>query len=86
MQTERSHPDWLLDHVRRKFIEATQATPSVAKGKSKPGASKADVALGYIGKLYAIEREQKEHSDAERYQARQTRSVPLSPGVRIVVA
>ncbi|HHT3108895.1 TPA: IS66 family transposase [Citrobacter freundii] len=65
------------DHARRKFIEATQAAPSVAKGKSKPGASKADVALGYIGKLYAIEREQKEHSDAERYQARQTRSVPL---------
>ncbi|EBW1564868.1 IS66 family transposase [Salmonella enterica subsp. enterica serovar Typhimurium] len=65
------------DHARRKFIEATQAAPSVAKGKSKPGASKADVALGYIGKLYAIEREQRERSDAERYQARQTRSVPL---------
>ncbi|MFQ2647893.1 IS66 family transposase [Aeromonas caviae] len=65
------------DHARRKFIEATQATPSVAKGKSKPGASKADVVLGYIGKLYAIEREQKERSDAERYQARQTRSMPL---------
>lgn len=65
------------DHARRKFIEATQAVPSVAKGKSKPRASKADVALGYIGKLYAIEREQKERSDAERYQARQTRSVPL---------
>lgn len=65
------------DHARRKFIEATQATPSVAKGKSKAGASKADVALGYISKLYAIEREQKERSDAERYQARQTRSMPL---------
>ena len=65
------------DHARRKFIEATQAAPSVAKGKGKPGASKADVALGYIGKLYAIEREQKERSDAERYQARQTRSMPL---------
>lgn len=65
------------DHARRKFIEATQATPSVAKGKSKPGASKADIALGYISKLYAIEREQKERSDAERYQARQTRSMPL---------
>ena len=65
------------DHARRKFIEATQAAPSVAKGKSKPGASKADVALGYIGKLYAIEREQKERSDAERYQTRQTRSMPL---------
>ncbi|MDH1805396.1 IS66 family transposase [Aeromonas caviae] len=65
------------DHARRKFIEATQAAPTVAKGKSKSGASKADVALGYIGKLYAIEREQKERSDAERYQARQTRSMPL---------
>ena len=65
------------DHARRKFIEATQAVPSVAKGKSKPSASKADVALGYISKLYAIEREQKERSDAERYQARQTRSMPL---------
>lgn len=64
-------------HARRKFIEATQAAPSVAKGKNKPGASKADVALGYIGKLYAIEREQRERSDAERYQARQVRSVPL---------
>lgn len=65
------------DHARRKFIEATQAAPTVAKGKSKSGASKADVALGYISKLYAIEREQKERSDAERYQARQTRSMPL---------
>lgn len=64
-------------HARRKFIEATQAAPSVAKGKNKPSASKADVALGYIGKLYAIEREQRERSDAERYQARQVRSVPL---------
>ena len=34
------------DHARRKFIEATQAAPTVAKGKSKSGASKADVALG----------------------------------------
>ncbi len=64
-------------HARRKFIEATQAAPSVAKGKNKPDASKADVVLGYIGKLYAIEREQRERSDAERYQARQVRSVPL---------
>ncbi|EPV8454187.1 IS66 family transposase [Klebsiella michiganensis] len=65
------------DHARRKFIEATQAAPSVAKGKSKASTGLADVALGYIGKLYAIEREQKERSDAERYQARQTRSMPL---------
>ncbi len=63
------------DHARRKFIEATQATPVAAKGKRN--ASKADVALGYISKLYAIEREQRECSDAERYQVRQARSVPL---------
>ena len=64
------------DHARRKFIEATRAAPK-GKGKSKASTGLADVALGYIGKLYAIEREQKERSDAERYQARQTRSMPL---------
>ena len=70
------------DHARRKFIEATRAAPKGKgkgkdKSKSKASTGLADVALGYIGKLYAIEREQKERSDAERYQARQTRSVPL---------
>lgn len=72
------------DHARRKFIEATRAAPNgkgkdkgKSKGKSKASTGLADVALGYIGKLYAIEREQKERSDAERYQARQTRSMPL---------
>ncbi|BBQ28719.1 MULTISPECIES: IS66 family transposase [Aeromonas] len=72
------------DHARRKFIEATRAAPKgkgkdkgKSKGKSKASTGLADVALGYIGKLYAIEREQKERSDAERYQARQTRSMPL---------
>lgn len=65
------------DHARRKFIEATRAAEPVAKGKRKAGVSKAEVALGYIGKLYAIEREQRESSDSERYQARQSRSVPL---------
>ena len=47
------------------------------RARASPVLAKADVALGYIGKLYAIEREQKERSDAERYQARQTRSMPL---------
>ncbi|MDF2415835.1 IS66 family transposase, partial [Aeromonas sp. 1HA1] len=61
------------DHARRKFIEATQGI--AAKDKRK--ASKADVALGYIGHLYAIERELRDGSDAERYQARQSRSVAL---------
>ncbi|HHT3956189.1 TPA: IS66 family transposase [Citrobacter freundii] len=70
------------DHARRKFIEATRAAPKGKgkgkdKSKSKASTGLADVALGYIGKLYAIERGQKERSDAERYQARQTRSMPL---------
>ena len=69
------------DHARRKFIEATKAAASALEGKTKAKVktkvSKAEMALGYIGKLYAIEREQKERSDAERYQARQARSVPL---------
>lgn len=42
-----------MDHARRKFIEAQEAQP---KGKkAKP--SKADTALGYINKLYHIERQ-----------------------------
>ena len=61
------------DHARRKFIEATKAVPA----KDQRKASKADVALGYISKLYAIERELRDGSDAERYQGRQSRSVPL---------
>ncbi len=61
------------DHARRKFIEATKGLPAQDQRK----AGKADMALGYISKLYAIERELRDGSDAERYQGRQTRSVPL---------
>lgn len=61
------------DHARRKFIEATKAVPA----KDQRKASKADVALGYISKLYAIERELRDGSDVERYQGRQSRSVAL---------
>ena len=53
--------------------EATKGLPAQDQRK----ASKADMALGYISKLYAIERELRDGSDAERYQGRQTRSVPL---------
>ena len=44
--------DWLLGSCAANSSKH-QAVPSVAKGKIKPGASKADVALGYIGG-YAI--------------------------------
>ena len=63
------------DHARRKFIEATRAAPTGAKSH-KGKAPKADIALGYIRKLYAIERDIREHSDADKYLARQTLSLP----------
>ena len=40
------------DHARRKFVEASQAAPAKKKGAK---VSKADVAIGKIRKLYAIE-------------------------------
>ncbi|HDL7534788.1 TPA: transposase [Yersinia enterocolitica] len=64
------------DHARRKYVEATKAMP---KGKkvSKNAPSKADVALGYIGKLYGIEHSIQGLGDNEKYQARQEHSVPV---------
>ena len=63
-------------HARRKYVEAVKGMPSGGKGK-KGKVSKADVALGYIRKLYAIEREIKDRNEADRYQVRQAMSVPL---------
>jgi transposase len=63
------------DHARRKFVEAVKAAPN-PKGQAVK-ASHAEQALGYIGKLYAIEREIRDRSETERYQARQTLSWPL---------
>lgn len=62
------------DHARRKFVEASRAAP--AKAKKRPVA-KADVALGYIRKLYAIEKAARDLSDGERYQLRQEQSLPV---------
>jgi transposase len=65
------------DHARRKFVEASRAAPSGGKGK-KPKTTKADVALGYINKLYAIERQLKDKGASidERYRVRQELSLP----------
>ncbi len=41
------------DHARRKFVEASKAAPVKKKGTK---VSKADVAIGKIRKLYAIEK------------------------------
>ena len=66
------------DHARRKFVEATKAASAGnTKSKSKVKTSKAHTALGYINKLYAVERQIKTLSEAERYGVRQSMSVPL---------
>jgi len=55
-------------HVRRKFVEAAQ-------GRKNTAAAHQMVAL--IGKLYAIERELRDNSPAERKAAREARSKPI---------
>lgn len=62
------------DHVRRKFVEAIKATGTKQKGQ-KP--SKADIAVGKIRKLYAIEQSIKDQSDHEKKRVRQESSLPL---------
>ena len=57
-------------HVRRRFMEAIKVQPKGKRGR-------ANEAVELIGKLYRIERDKKESSDAERYQARQQTSVPI---------
>ena len=68
-----------MDHARRKFIEAQDAQP---KGK-KAKVSKADTALGYINKLYHIERqinglkEKAAYTPEQVVAYRQEHSVPI---------
>lgn len=67
------------DHARRKYVEAIKGASTGGKGKKSKTdkVSKADLALNYIGKLYAIEREIKDQHEADRYQVRQVMSLPL---------
>ncbi len=62
-----------MDHARRKFIEAQKAQPKNKKNK----ATKADMALSFINKLYRIEREIKHLGADEILNARQEKSVPV---------
>jgi transposase len=57
-------------HVRRKFVEAQKAQP---KGK----AGRADVVIGLIAKLYAVEKQHKNSDAATRHHNRQERSLPI---------
>lgn len=66
-----------FDHARRKFVEASRAGESKGVRTKAAQPSKADVALGKIRKLYAIEKEIKDFDDDQKQQARQQHSVPL---------
>lgn len=57
-------------HSRRKFIDAQKAQP---KGKT----GKADMAISFIAKLYAAERQTKTRDAVTRHQTRQQISVPV---------
>ena len=54
-------------HARRRFVDAGKVLPEGKRGR-------AHEALALIGKLYAIEKEARELSDAERLARRQSRS------------
>lgn len=54
-------------HARRKFIDAQKAQP---KGKT----GKADMAIGFIAKLYAVEKQHKDSDVSTRLVARQAKS------------
>lgn len=62
-------------HARRRFIEAQRAQP---KGKT----GKADVAIGLIGKLYAIERRITKDEASVRQHAREHESRPVLAELR----
>ena len=66
-----------FDHVRRKFVDAKKAEAKPGKKVKNTRVSKADVALGKIRKLYAIEAEIEELSAAEKLAIRQKKSKPL---------
>ncbi len=57
-----------MAHARRKFVEAQ-------KLQKKTG--KADQAIAFIQKLYAIERQIKDQPPDERYRIRQQKAVPI---------
>lgn len=63
------------DHARRKFVEARKvALPT--QNPANDTLSLADTALQKIGQLYAIERQIKEQTPAQKREARQANSLP----------
>src|SRR5690554_18808 len=64
------------DHARRKFVEAEKSAKSKAKA-NKNAVSKTGMALNYIRKLYRVESNIADKTDAERLKARREVSVPI---------
>ena len=62
------------DHARRKFVEASKASPAKKKGNK---VSKADVAIGKIRKLYAIETRIKDLAPNQKTEQRQILAQPV---------
>lgn len=56
-----------MAHVRRKFVEGQNSTP---KKGLKRKTSKADMAVSFIAKLYAVEKQHATSDNDTRYQAR----------------
>src|SRR5690606_22310687 len=63
------------DHVRRKFVDASKAAPTQKSNRNK--ASKADVAIGKIRKLYLIEDRIRALPPEQKQHQRQQLSKPL---------
>jgi len=57
-------------HVRRRFVDAARVQPKGKRGH-------ADAAVALIGKLYGIERDHKDATDATRLLARRQHSMPV---------
>jgi transposase len=69
-------------HARRRFDEALKAQQSSAKKNRSIKESKALQGLGWIQKLYQIERQAKEKPPDERHRIRQERSRPVIEKLR----
>ena len=69
-------------HARRRFVNVQKLTQGNKKQKGKNKVGKADQALAFIQKLYAVERQIKDKPIDERYQIRQAQSKPVVEKLR----
>lgn len=69
-------------HARRRFVSAQKLTQGTNKQKGKSKIGKADQALAFIQKLYAIERQIKDKPVDERYQIRHSQAKPIIEKLR----